>query len=67
MQLEFDGQKPVHLHLIQISHRDAANLRPRAVDEGVVVQKLASQNKGDSQETEQVIFSLGDASQHRHP
>ena len=46
---------------------DTANLGPRTVDEGVVVQELAAKHKRDGEETEQVSVGLGLVSEHRHP
>jgi hypothetical protein len=49
MQAEEDLLQPRSFQVVQCGNVDAADFRPRSIDEGVVVKELASQNERSSQ------------------
>lgn len=51
-----DGEKPLPLHLVEKLGFDAAHFRPRAVDEGVVIEELAADNQRDREYAADEVF-----------
>ena len=67
VKLVIDSVQPLHLQTVELADVDAADFRPRPIDEGVVVQELAAEHERDSEKTEQVGVGLGLSVQHGHP
>lgn len=51
VKLPVERKKPIQFHRVQVRNWDAANLRPRTVLEGVVVEELAAKDKRDREHT----------------
>ena len=45
MDLPVEISKPLQLHHVQLVNRDAADFRPGAVLEGVIIKKFAAQEQ----------------------
>lgn len=56
VEVPLDVAEPLRLQLVQFRHRDARNLGPRAVLEGVVVEELAAEEQGDGQHAPDLSF-----------
>lgn len=68
MDLPLKGEKPFEFHGIQIGNGNVANLGPGLVLERIVVQELASQEKGNRQHAIDLATARGiDAGSREHP